>query len=88
MNYGKLDFKEMLNSTCESVITPVHVKILLYNMLCSLNYCHSVNLIHRDIKPSNFLLDKECRVMLCDFGLARTMPQKDDMFRDLKKVKT
>lgn len=29
---------------------------------------HQHNLIHRDIKPSNLLLDKNCQVLLADFG--------------------
>lgn len=52
-----------------------NVKTILYNLLCSLRYLHSANVIHRDIKPSNILVDESCRVMLCDFGLARTLPE-------------
>ena len=28
--------------------------------------------MHRDIKPGNILLDQNCNLLLCDFGLART----------------
>ena len=47
--------------------------VILYNMLCCLNFFHSANLMHRDIKPSNFLINNECSVILCDFGLSRNM---------------
>ncbi len=30
-------------------------------------------LVHRDVKPSNILVDKEGRIMLADFGLARNV---------------
>ena len=68
------------------MITEDHVKILLYNQLCSLKFLHSANLVHRDIKPANLLLDDQCRVMVCDFGLARSLPEKDELDRNLRKV--
>ena len=66
----------MLNSAPDTEISEEHVKILLYNQLCALNFIHSANLVHRDLKPANLLLDDQCRVMVCDFGLARSLPDK------------
>jgi serine/threonine protein kinase len=34
-----------------------HVIVMLYNLLCSLNYINSTGVIHRDLKPSNILID-------------------------------
>ena len=34
---------------------------------------HSAELLHRDIKPSNLLLDSNCLVKVCDFGLCRSV---------------
>ena len=34
---------------------------------------HSAGLLHRDLKPSNILLNSECSVKVCDFGLARSI---------------
>lgn len=39
---------------------------------------HDMNLAHQDLKPENILLDEECRVKLCDFGLAHTEGNIDD----------
>lgn len=48
--------------------------MILYNLSCCLKYIHSAGIVHRDIKPSNILINDECQVKLCDFGLARTLP--------------
>ena len=50
-------------------------------VLRGLKYIHSANVIHRDLKPSNLLLNADCDLKICDFGLARGV--KDDV--DLTK---
>ena len=59
-------------------ITKMHVKTILYNMLCAVNFLHSANIIHRDFKPGNILINRWCQVKICDFGLARTIPDNQD----------
>lgn len=36
-----------------------------------LKYIHSARVIHRDLKPSNILINDNCDLKFCDFGLAR-----------------
>ncbi|KAG9414137.1 hypothetical protein AC1031_013347 [Aphanomyces cochlioides] len=48
-----------------------HVKYFLYQILCALHHIHSAGVIHRDMKPSNILLNSNCDLKICDFGLAR-----------------
>jgi len=43
----------------------------MHQLLKGCYYMHSSNIIHRDLKPSNLLLNKNCMLKICDFGLAR-----------------
>ena len=36
----------------------------------------SANVVHRDLKPNNILINDQCQIKICDFGLARTLPDK------------
>jgi serine/threonine protein kinase len=54
-------------------LTPAHVKFFVYQILKGLKFIHSAGVIHRDIKPGNVLINKDCTVKICDFGLARGM---------------
>jgi mitogen-activated protein kinase 1/3 len=36
-------------------------------------YLHQSNVLHRDLKPANVLVNEDCTVKLCDFGLARSI---------------
>ncbi|XP_067419935.1 serine/threonine-protein kinase NLK2-like [Emydura macquarii macquarii] len=48
-----------------------HVKVFLYQLLRGLKYLHSAGVLHRDIKPGNLLVNSNCALKICDFGLAR-----------------
>jgi mitogen-activated protein kinase 1/3 len=53
-----------------------HIQYFLYQLLRGVLYIHSANVIHRDLKPSNLLLNKNCDLKICDFGLARALSKK------------
>ncbi|XP_063791307.1 serine/threonine-protein kinase NLK2 [Pseudophryne corroboree] len=48
-----------------------HIKVFLYQILRGLKYLHSAGILHRDIKPGNLLVNSNCVLKICDFGLAR-----------------
>jgi len=52
---------------------PLECKKCLWQLLRSIEYCHSHNVIHRDIKPENLLISRNGTLKLCDFGFARTL---------------
>lgn len=47
------------------------VKYFFYQIMRALKYVHSANVVHRDLKPSNILINENCDLKICDFGLAR-----------------
>ena len=77
MELGEHDLRSMLDSPTTKMLTEEHLIIILYNLLCAINHLHSANVMHRDIKSSNLLIDDNCNVKICDFGLARNIPTKD-----------
>ena len=52
-------------------LTTAHIQTFLYQILKGLKYLHSASVIHRDLKPANILLNEDCSLKICDFGLAR-----------------
>jgi serine/threonine protein kinase len=55
-------------------------------ILRGLSFIHSAGVLHRDLKPSNLLLNANCDLKICDFGLARTShrhaPSKNSSFAE------
>ncbi|TFK37954.1 kinase-like domain-containing protein [Crucibulum laeve] len=58
-----------------------HCQYFIYQTLRALKALHSADVLHRDLKPSNLLLNANCDLKICDFGLARSArppPNVDD----------
>ncbi|KAL5720366.1 Mitogen-activated protein kinase 10 [Ranunculus cassubicifolius] len=80
---SRKDFKdiyvvfELMESDLHQVIkanddlTREHYQFFLYQLLRALKYIHTANVFHRDLKPKNILANANCKLKICDFGLAR-----------------
>jgi serine/threonine protein kinase len=55
----------------KNTLTDDHIKYFVYQILRGMKYIHSASVLHRDLKPSNLLLNGNCDLKICDFGLAR-----------------
>ncbi|KAJ3222831.1 MAPK protein hog1 [Clydaea vesicula] len=48
-----------------------YIQYFIFQILSGLKYVHAAGVIHRDLKPSNILVNENCDLKICDFGLAR-----------------
>lgn len=63
------DLHQIIRS--EQPLTDAHFQYFLYQLLRGLKFIHSANVLHRDLKPGNLLVNADCELKICDFGLAR-----------------
>ncbi|KAH8104132.1 kinase-like protein [Cristinia sonorae] len=52
-------------------LTNEHVQYFVYQILRGLKFVHSASVVHRDLKPGNLLVNADCELKICDFGLSR-----------------
>lgn len=71
MEYCSNDLGDVLKNIGSFAMSEDHIKVIVYNCLAALNFIHSANIMHRDLKPGNILINDECKVTICDFGLSR-----------------
>ena len=55
-----------------------HFKYFLYQILRGCHAIHQAHVLHRDLKPGNLLVNKNCDLKICDFGLARAVNPSAD----------
>lgn len=57
------------------ILEHVHKQYITYQLLRAIKYMHTGDLLHRDLKPSNVLLNADCHLKVCDFGLCRSITE-------------
>eukprot|EP00937_MAST-01D_sp_MAST-1D-sp2_P007900 g7900.t1 len=66
------DLEQLIQS--RSALTEAHVRFVAFQLMAALAFMHSAGVLHRDLKPSNVLINANCSIKICDFGLARGVP--------------
>lgn len=78
MEHAEADLKKLSKSP--TYLDHNHVRFLMYQAVCGMRYMHSANVLHRDIKPANILINSNCTLKICDFGLSRSYRMLNQMF--------
>lgn len=60
-------------------LTDAHYQSFIYQIFNGLKYIHSASVLHRDLKPGNLLVNADCELKICDFGLARGFSSDPDL---------
>ena len=69
MEYAESDLQRIIRSSL--FLELQQVKEIMYKLLLGLHFMHSAKVLHRDLKPANILINDDCSVKICDFGLAK-----------------
>ena len=84
MNYVSHDLEHVLKKV-DVELNEANTIVIIYKLLCAIQFLHSANVMHRDLKPGNILIDEECNVQICDFGLARTQSKIETKKKDYSR---
>ena len=79
------DLSQIIRSN--QTLTEAHIKYFMVQLLRAIHYMHSVHLLHRDLKPGNLLVNADCSLRVCDFGMARAFACPASAHNELRKEK-
>eukprot|EP01096_Ripella_sp_DP13-Kostka_P011603 TRINITY_DN471_c0_g1_i1.p1 TRINITY_DN471_c0_g1~~TRINITY_DN471_c0_g1_i1.p1 ORF type:complete len:370 (-),score=143.56 TRINITY_DN471_c0_g1_i1:85-1194(-) len=67
------DLGKLINS--RKKLEEAQIQLFAYQILRGLKCLHSAQVFHRDLKPQNCLLNKNCDLKICDFGMGRSFEE-------------
>lgn len=69
LSASEADLSQIIRSG--QALSDAHLQYFAAQLLRGVRYMHAANVIHRDLKPGNLLVNADCALFICDFGLAR-----------------
>lgn len=79
------DLSQIIRSN--QTLTEAHIKYFMVQLLRAIHYMHSIHILHRDLKPGNLLVNADCTLRVCDFGMARAFSCQPCEHSAISKVK-
>lgn len=70
--------RKLIDLENDTKLNQNNIKVIFYNCLLALKFLNAANILHRDIKPSNILVDENCHIRICDFGLSRSISKNNN----------
>ena len=86
LEFANIDLKKVLKNT-KKFLQMWQVKTMMYDVLKGLKFIHSASVLHRDIKPGNILIVDNSQIVICDFGLSRSIVKCKDSSSPLREAK-
>ncbi|KAI9350580.1 kinase-like domain-containing protein [Zopfochytrium polystomum] len=80
------DLNQIIKS--RQALSDQHYQYFVYQILRGLKWMHSADIVHRDLKPGNLLVNSDCELKICDFGLARGVGSAEGPFINTEYVAT
>ena len=70
----------------ERRLSPEEALAIVPPVCQALQFAHDQGIVHRDIKPENLLLDKQGRVKIADFGIAKILGRSEPTAGETREV--
>jgi mitogen-activated protein kinase 15 len=66
------------NVISSNILSEIHIKYIIFQLIKTLKYIHSADIIHRDLSTTNIMIDKNSNIKIVDISLAICQSDKSD----------